>query len=860
MTRKHPPIRLRWVVFLALLLALSQPLAVAYAHPVDMYAQDQSILLGPDGLSLDWKIRPGPLLSDSVWSAADSDRNASVDETEARAWIAPFLAHFSVALDGNSLNDIKLARLHWPASLDAFRTGEDAIELWVTIPWPAGISGTHALALHNTYLEANSLSWFSVTTTGGWTFEMPEQNNGSLVLKLHDKGDASRLSSWNSGQPNLAGLGDALSLAAVNLAGQSQTPATGSAAVTSALVGLVKTRELSPLFLLGAWLLSLLLGSLHALTPGHGKTLVAAYLVGSKGRSRDAVFLGLVVTLTHTGSVLLLGLLTLFASHYLLPGTLVPWLEIVSGLLVVVFGGNLLFQRRQVLTGWLVSRRSRKSVGANFSLQTAQVGSGRAPGFGVQPLGHSHDDQDGFHHHEGHNHSHDLPSGAVTWRSLLTLGISGGLVPCPDAIAILLVAVAVNRLAFGMLLIVAFSLGLALVLIGLGIAMVQGARVAARSDLLNRFSLYTPLVSALVVVGLGIGLTVNAVNSFFFSAQASQPGGAATSFDTDRARLLYFFPDSRGKFQLAARRVTGGDVTFYTQETSGVSGYSLAPDARSIVYTVFQPDGETSLWLVDAEGADRRQLLVCKQAQCGGPVWYPDSQRLVYQRVDYAQDYALSRFSLWWLELASGDTRPVFQDRTFASQGPAFSPDGRWLSYKSASNNTLQIYNLQDGRSSAIPLDIQAGGTESWSPAGESLLFWERAGAQADAALHVKRYALGSGNKTDLGGEPSQPDYAASWSPDGAWVAIDRDLPLSAGSQSGDQVWLVRPTGGEARLLLGEQDASYSDLAWSPDGRFLVYTRYSYKLLGKSEIWMVDVQSGQRTRLVSGGMLPRFLP
>ena len=106
----------------------------------------------------------------------------------------------------------------------------------------------------------------------------------------------------------------------------------------------------------------------------------------------------------------------------------------------------------------------------------------------------------------------------MTWKSLLTLGVSGGLIPCPDAIAILLVAVALNRIPFGMLLIVAFSIGLALVLIGIGLAMVHGVRLIARSDLLSRFSLYTPVISAVIVSGLGVGLTVSALNSFKFSS------------------------------------------------------------------------------------------------------------------------------------------------------------------------------------------------------------------------------------------------------------------------------------------------------------------------------------------------------
>ncbi|MGC1377111.1 MAG: sulfite exporter TauE/SafE family protein [Anaerolineales bacterium] len=842
---KRLPILLRWAAFSCLCLALLLPQGAARAHPVDMYAQQQFVALTSTDVSIDWKITPGPLLADSVWTAADGNHDGAISPQEARAWVAPFLAQLTITLDGQPLDDIRVEQLHWPAAIGVLRTGEDAIQVQLVAQWPAKLTGARRLQIHNAYLEANSLDWFSLSAGQGLSFETPQQKNGQLEMVIHAPA-ASTLTAWNSGQPDLTGI----------LVNPQQNG--GPATAVSALVGLVKTQDFSPLFLAGAFLLSLALGSLHALTPGHGKTLVAAYLVGSRGRSRDAVFLGLVVTLTHTGSVVLLGLLTLLASQFILPGLIAPWLEIVSGLLVIIFGLNLFFQRRQVLSDWWVARRAKQTAKirlnpkTSFSLQNANV-SPPAVGFGLRNTPHEHP-----HEHGPHTHTHDLPTGDVTWKSLLALGVSGGLVPCPDAIAILLVAVAVNRILFGMLLILAFSVGLALVLIAIGIAMVQGLRLVTRNDLLNRFSRYAPLVSALVVTGLGLGLTVNAVNALKFTSAASQPRG--------ESGLLYLFPDSHGQQQLTRLPLTGGAATAYTGEPQGVAGYALSPDGQTIAYPVFHADGETFLKAMDADGSHARLVLDCKQAQCGGPVWYPDGRRLVYQRADYVDESGLPRFSLWWLDMMSGETRPVFQDGTFASYAPAFSPDGLWLSYKSPANNTLQIYNLQDGRVVSIPIPAQSGASESWSPGGDALLFWDAASPSAGAssltgtALHVKRYDLASGRQTDLGGEPSQSDYAAVWSPDGAWVAIDRQLPAAAPSKRGDQVWLLRPDGSDARLLLGEADASYSDMRWSPDGKSLVYARYSYLKLGQSEIWRVDIQTGAKTRLVSGGILPVILP
>ena len=799
-----------------LILALL-PQNIVRAHPVDMYAQEQAITLTAQNISIVWKITPGPLLADSVWAAADADHNGAISPPEARAWVAPFLAELSATLNGQSLV-LRVDQLHWPTAIDRFRTGEDAIQLQLSAPWPAKIAGAR-LQIHNAHLEDNSLNWFSLT---GLPFAAPTQNNGLLVVDFSDK---SVLTSWNSGQPDLA------SQMAQNLT-DSQPGASGAAA---ALVGLVKTQELSPLFLLTALLLSLALGSLHALTPGHGKTLVAAYLIGSRGRSRDAVFLGLVVTLTHTGSVIALGLLTLFVSQYILPGVIAPWLEIVSGVLVIVFGVNLFFQRRQVLTD-LFKKKPRPK---QFSLKTATLHQPAARFSLLQPTATQPSHQ---HGPGGHRH---VPAGEITWKSLLTLGISGGLVPCPDAIAILLVAVAINRILLGMLLIVAFSVGLALVLILIGIAMVQGMRLVARIDLLNRFSRYTPLVSAVVVAGLGIGLTFNAVNALKFTSAAAQPEQTAS--------LLYLLPDSQGKLQLMRLPLTGGAAIPYTHEPDGLAGYALSPDHSMILYLVFDDNAQTTLHTIHADGTQPHLILDCKQAQCGAPVWHPDGRRLVYQRAEPAGETGLPRFSLWWLDATSGETHPVFRDSGLASYAAAFSPDGQWLSYKSPGNNTLQIFNLLDGRAIAIQIPSQSGSTQSWSPAGDVLLFW-------DGALRVTLYELKSGRKTDLGGEPGQTDYAAIWSPDGAWVAIDREPSAAAQRKRGDQVWLVHPTGADAHLLLGEEDASYSNLVWAADGKALFYTRYSYQNLGKSEIWHVDVATGKTTRLVVGGMEPVVWP
>ena len=256
----------------------------------------------------------------------------------------------------------------------------------------------------------------------------------------------------------------------------------------SAFAELASGSELTPTFILFALGVAAVLGAAHALQPGHGKTVVAAYLVGSRGTPRHALFLGATVTATHTAGVYVLGLVTLFLSQYVVPDRLYPILEIVSGLLVVGIGV------------WLFGSRIFTALGLHRIEH------------GHDQHHHEHDhDHEHEHSHGGHVHS-PLPLSSPTWRSLLALGVSGGLLPCPEALMVLLITVAAHRVLFGLLLIVAFSTGLAAVLVGFGMLLVFARglfqRVNVSTGLVPRV---LPLVSALVIVIAGVVITAQAL-------------------------------------------------------------------------------------------------------------------------------------------------------------------------------------------------------------------------------------------------------------------------------------------------------------------------------------------------------------
>jgi Tol biopolymer transport system component len=299
----------------------------------------------------------------------------------------------------------------------------------------------------------------------------------------------------------------------------------------------------------------------------------------------------------------------------------------------------------------------------------------------------------------------------------------------------------------------------------------------------------------------------------------------------------------------------------YTHEPSGITGYSISPDRTTVLYTLFESSQGTAIWALNADGGGRRRRLDCPQSECDAPRWYPDSRKIAYERLDNAADTTVPRFSIWWLDVETGKTQPVFRDPSFASYAPQFSPDGRWLSYVSSADNTLVLYGLKDGRTTNIPLGLQASLPASWSPDATSLLYANT--LPADTGLRTRVYSLDTGQSTDVGGPAGSSDYEASWAPDASWIAIDRNIPVGA-SHSGNQIWLVKPDGSQAHVLLHEDGASYSSLRWSPDGLYLLYSRYALNPSGQTpghfDIYLVDVQTGQSKLLVHAGDVPAFLP
>jgi ABC-type nickel/cobalt efflux system permease component RcnA len=252
-----------------------------------------------------------------------------------------------------------------------------------------------------------------------------------------------------------------------------------------------------PVMLFGL-LLAFGFGAMHAMSPGHGKTVVGAYLVGSRGTVKHAAFLGLTVTVTHTLGVFALGLITLFASNYILPERLMPFLSFVSGLLVLYIGLTMFKTRLFSALGWEKAGHHHGEHSHSNDEHPHDHGA------------HSHDSLT-HTHGDGHTHSH-LPPEEISWKSLLALGISGGLLPCPSALVLMLSAINLNRIGYGLILTLVFSFGLAATLTAVGLLFLYGGKLVGGTRLAeNRIFKALPVASAFVIACVGAVICYNSV-------------------------------------------------------------------------------------------------------------------------------------------------------------------------------------------------------------------------------------------------------------------------------------------------------------------------------------------------------------
>lgn len=528
----------RWLfpTMIALLLVLARTPLRAEAHPLGNFTVNQysRLEVGADSVRVRYIVDMAEIPTFQERQAMDGDGDGQVSGAESAAYLAKqspaLLAGLQLTVN-NTPAALQVAdqRLLFPAGQGGLLTMRMEFDLSAAI---AGAAQPIAIDYRDGNF-AERIGWREIVVQPGAGVAL-----SNATAPAQDQSNELR----SYPQDMLTSPLDVREArASVTLGATTANAATTSAAVANPasarvpdqFANLIASKELTPAVIALALLLALLLGAGHALTPGHGKTIVAAYLVGARGTAKHAIFLGITTTVTHTAGVFAIGFVTLWISNYILPEQLYPWLEFISGLLVVGIG-LVLFRGRLkgLLRGW--TNDGRPTTNDERRMRNVGHDHGHAHDH-THDHDHSHDhahdhthdhdqahDYDRSHDHD-HSHGHDhgphghshMPPGAdggpVTWRGLLALGISGGLLPCPSALVVLLSAIALHRVAFGMLLIVAFSIGLAGVLTGIGLLLVYARRLFERFPTDGRLLRALPVASAAFVTLAGVVIAAGAL-------------------------------------------------------------------------------------------------------------------------------------------------------------------------------------------------------------------------------------------------------------------------------------------------------------------------------------------------------------
>ncbi len=495
----------------ALLLGLLSPSRAA-AHPLGNFSVNQysriEVDAGEARITYVLDLAELPTVADRP--LLDRDDNGTIEEAKRERYLDAKLAEvlplLHLAADGRELpltpGERSLSFTTGVAGLDTTR-----IEATLTAPLPASVRDAGKLTFRNDY-AADRLGWREIVAVNGADVRLDDAaalaSDRSNALRLYpddlltsplDERAATITYQLAPGAPAFTAAQPSSSPSAFGIGDRLEEIVNGAALSTTGI--------LLALLAAAGW------GALHALSPGHGKTVVGAYLVGSRGTPRHALFLGLTVTITHTAGVLALGLVILFASKTILPEQFYPWLSLLSGLLVAALGLTVLRQRIRGLPAFGHQHDHHHDHAHNHH-----------PHEHDHDHAHSHAAVSGngvVHSHGEHSHSH-LPPGAagerLTWRGLLALGISGGLLPCPSALLALLGAVAVGRAGFGVMVVIAFSVGLAATLTGVGLLFLYAGRFLERRASAGPFAgllRFAPAAAALAVTASGVLIVARAV-------------------------------------------------------------------------------------------------------------------------------------------------------------------------------------------------------------------------------------------------------------------------------------------------------------------------------------------------------------
>jgi nickel/cobalt exporter len=486
--------RLGFVALAGLIAVLLWPSSPASAHPLGNFSVNQyeGLALWPDRIEVTAVVDAAEIPTMQDRPTADTNHDGMVDDPERAAYAATTCRDLASGFTAR----VGHHRLTWTVTAPSFEyvpgtTGLPTSRLSCGLSAPARLGSATTVSVENTF-RTDRVGWREMTAVGDGVrlVDSPLPNHSvSNGLRAYPADLLSSQLDVRSATLRVAPGSGAATATFAKPAGMVDAPTRWMAAADRRFQHLAAGRHLTPIVAILAILAAILLGAGHAALPGHGKTVLAAYLAGKQGRPRDALVVGATVTMTHTGGVLVIGLL-LSTSSMLAGDRLLGYLGLVSGLLVTAVG-----------VGMLVGALRRRTRPHTHS--------------------HSHDHSHDHPHGHAHGHSHDHGPDRPSRLGLAGIGLAGGLVPSPSALVVLLGAIGLGRAGFGVLLVLGYGLGMAGALIGAGLLLVVVQRRVAAAEswsrLAQRFAPITariPAAAATLTAGLvvivGLGLAVRA--------------------------------------------------------------------------------------------------------------------------------------------------------------------------------------------------------------------------------------------------------------------------------------------------------------------------------------------------------------
>ena len=835
-------------LLLAVILLLVSALP-ASAHPLDEYLHTLTLDIFADQLQLEWRITTGPLLANAAWFEADLNIDGEISAAEARAYVAARVLSLETIAGEDTRVQWEIAEISWPDDKTALELGEEEISFILTAPIPQGLKQPFSLQIRNQFEQTTNNHWFYLNAHDNWRMQHIQQGPDSLVFDLSRSmfADDEWLVTWDSGKPQMGGL-----------TVENPQNLTGSLQTRMRLTEIVQraTQDKDFVFYLGAAGVAILLGMLHAFSPGHGKSIVTAYMLGSKGNWVYAIYLGIIVAITHTLTVIVIGLLLLFTSRLIMPTSFFPLMEVLSGVLILIIGGILIFKASRFY-------RKRANDLRDEAVQEPQIevvdeDAGRARIRIAQPI----TEDAPSHWHVGPKYAprHKADTAKMDWKTLLAIGTSGGMVPCPDAVAIMVIAAASQQLPLGIFLITCFSIGIATSLILIGVSVMKGRQFLSRFTFFERAIPYAPLMSAIVIFALGIGLTYTALGRYQPPSRAAasvQTTPAPVEFVLAEAQVIFMDYDKKGKNQLFLALPVESSIQSLTDEPGGVVDFA-ADNRRGVVYySSFDSDTRQSeIIQTQPDGKERKSIYQVENSLLQGLVLTPDGTQLAFERITFPDEQSMfGSMRIWLLNLAEGSAAPLIENPQVFNFNVSFSYDMRWLTYINSTDSSIYVYDFDQGQSSSIPNNI--GAKIVWAPHEDRFLYTNLVEEDGKLIANLFLHDPQEGSTVNITGQLEGETNGGVWSPDGRSIAI---VHRQGEIMDGTNILRYDPETGTVEPVTTGKGYFHKDLSWSPDGRYLLYEQAPLgDVTTGGGLWIIEAESGEKLWVSPGGRYAEWL-